>query len=120
VLNLMQGTRSDGAILHGYDYRLIKRSITVKISTTWGRGKTSRKGKRPALRTKIRWNLLGLDDPALAGTTSMEDIRRQISSMASRGFGPGTRSRSGVKEVSGQSESDSTTPIRKRRRGATE
>jgi hypothetical protein len=61
---------------------------------------------------------LGLDDPALAESTpSMEDIRRQISSMASRGFGPGTRSRSGKKDGSG---SDSGTPARKQRRGATE
>lgn len=107
--------------LHGSDHRLNERSNTVKMSTSWGSSKTSRRGRRTVLKTKIRWELLGLQDPALSDPApSMDDIRRQISSMASRGFGPGTRSRSNAKESSTHSGSDAPAPTRKRRRGATE
>jgi hypothetical protein len=61
----------------------------VKISTSWG---TSRKRKRTVLKTKLRWDLLGLQDPAHAASTrSMEAIRRQIISAASQGLGTDAR-----------------------------
>jgi hypothetical protein len=93
----------------------------VKMSASWGSSKTSRRGRRTVLKTKIRWEVLGLPDPALADPApSMKDIRRQITSMASRGFGPGTRSRSNTKDSSTDSGSDAPATNRKRRRGATE
>ena len=72
------------------------------------------------MKTKIRWNLLGLQDPAcVESTPSMEDIRREIISMASRGLGAGPRSSSDAKKTFGQSVTDATTFNRKRRRGTT-
>lgn len=91
----------------------------MAISSSWGSSRTSRKGRRTVVKTKIRWDLLGLQDPVLTGPTqSMEDIRRQVSSLASRGFGSGTRSRAG--NTSGQAAPDATPAARKQRRGATE
>jgi hypothetical protein len=93
----------------------------MKISTVWGASKSSRKRKRTVLKPKIRWDVLGLQDPHLEGpSVSIEDIRRQVTSLASRGLGPGTRSRSGAKISPDRTPSNATDPIRKRRRGATE
>lgn len=89
----------------------------MKISTSWGAGKTSRKRKRTVLRTKIRWDVLGLQDPErMAATPSMEDIRSQIISMASQGLE--AHSRSGQKDAPRQSSTDATASTRKRRRSA--
>ena len=93
----------------------------MKVSTVWGANKAARKRKRTVLKPKIRWDVLGLQDPQIEGpSVSMEDIRRQVTSLASRGLGPGTRSRSGPKNQPGHVAPNATTPIRKRRRGATE
>lgn len=94
----------------------------MKTSTPfWGTGKASRKRKRSVSKLKIRWHLLGLQDPACAASTpSIKDIRCEIISMASRGLGQGARSRSDVKGASGRSGADATLSTRKRRRGATE
>lgn len=70
----------------------------MKISTVWKRNTVGKRKNRPAYKPKIRWELLGLSDPDLAEpATSIETIRREVSSLASRGFGQGTRSRSTVK-----------------------
>ena len=67
----------------------------MNISSSWGSSKTSRKGRRTMTKTKIRWDVLGLQDPARTSpSTSIEEIRRQVTSMASHGLDPGTRSRS--------------------------
>jgi len=93
----------------------------MKISTSWGSNRTSRKGKRTVLKTKIRWERLGLQDPNLDGPSlSIEDIRRQVTLMASRGLGPGTRSRSAAKTQPDHAVPDTSASTRKRRRGATE
>ena len=93
----------------------------MNMSSVWGANKAARKRKRTVRKAKIRWDRLGLQDPALEGpTVSMEDIRRQVTSLASRGLGPGTRSRSGAKDSPAHSVSDMAAPSRKRRRGATE
>lgn len=93
----------------------------MKISTSWGSSKTSRKGRRTVLKTKIRWERLGLQNPDLTGPSlSIEDIRRQVTVMASRGLGPGTRSRSAAKIQPEQAGPDTPASPRKRRRGATE
>lgn len=87
----------------------------MKISSSWGTGKTSRKRKRTVLRTKIRWDVLGLQDPGrLEAAPSMEDIRSQIISMASQGLG--AHSRSGQKTAPAQSAAGVTASTRKRKR----
>ncbi|HEY6083884.1 MAG TPA: hypothetical protein VIU63_00725 [Nitrospira sp.] len=67
----------------------------MKISAAW-KGTNSRKKKnRPVYKPKIRWELLGLSDPDQAEpTTTIETIRKEVSSLASLGFGQGTLSRS--------------------------
>jgi hypothetical protein len=66
----------------------------MKLSTGWRAGKTRKNRARATRKPKIRWEVLGLPGPIDTNlTTSMEDIRRQVSNMASRGFGEGTRSR---------------------------
>jgi hypothetical protein len=103
------------------DNRLTERSEIMKMSTVWGANKASRKRKRTVLKPKIRWDVLGLQDPLLEGpSVSIEDIRRQVTSLASRGLGPGTRSRSVAKVSPDRAPSSVAAPIRKRRRGATE
>ena len=94
----------------------------MKTSTPfWGTGKTSRKRKRTVRKTKIRWHLLGLQDPAhTALRPSIEDIRYEVISMASRGLGQGARSRSDVKDASRGSGTRAIPSTHKRRRGATE
>jgi hypothetical protein len=93
----------------------------MKLSTVWTGNKPAKKRMRPARKPKIRWQLLGLPEPTGDDRpTPMEEIRREVSSLASRGFGQGTRSRAVTpdKKATGQ-----TLPGGKklaRRRGATE
>lgn len=64
------------------------------MNTSWGT-KALHRRKRAILRTKVRWEMLGLQDPAQsASAPSIEDIRRQITSAASQGLSPDTVSRS--------------------------
>jgi hypothetical protein len=64
------------------------------MKTSWGT-KSPNKRKRVVLRTKVRWEKLGLQDPAgLSSAPSIEDLRRQITSAASQGLSPDTVSRS--------------------------
>jgi hypothetical protein len=66
----------------------------MKLSTGWRADKTRKNRARATRKPKIRWEVLGLSNPLDASlTTTMEDIRRQVSNMASHGFGQGTRSR---------------------------
>lgn len=87
----------------------------MKMSTVWGGNKAARKRKRPVQKLKIRWNLLGLHDASKDGPSrSIDDIRRQVTSLASQGFGPETTLRSTTKDTSTHSSKKSAT----RRRGA--
>ncbi len=91
----------------------------MKLSTGWRADKTRKNRARATRKPKIRWEVLGLPsplDPSL--TTSMEDIRQQVSNMASRGFGQGTRSRTAEREAKATNHAPDSTS--KRRRGATE
>ncbi|HLA61992.1 MAG TPA: hypothetical protein VK626_07090 [Nitrospiraceae bacterium] len=91
----------------------------MKLSTGWRADKTRKNRARATRKPKIRWEVLGLPNPLDTSlTTSMEDIRRQASSMASRGFGQGTRSRTAEREA--KTTSHAPDPSSKRRRGATE
>ena len=72
----------------------------MKLSSGWRADKTRKNRARATRKPKIRWELLGLPNPIDSSLrTSMEDIRRQVSSMASRGFGQGTRSRTAEREA---------------------
>jgi hypothetical protein len=93
----------------------------MKMSLGWKVGRAARKRILPSSKPKIRWDVLGLQDPAEAvSSVSMEDIRRQVSSLASRGFGAGTRSRSVPKDSEPVVTHEPILQERKRRRGATE
>ena len=93
----------------------------MKISGGWRGGKPSKKRVRPSYKPKIRWELLGLSNPNIEETsTPIETIRREVSSLASRGFGQGTRSRSGTSDGNGSGRIHRVNPSRPRRRGATE
>ncbi len=88
------------------------------MSTSWGT-KASHRRKRAIRRTKVRWDLLGLQDPERTPSTmSIEDIRRQITSAASQGLSPDTLSRS--RQQDGRAKPRSKVSVSTRRRGATE
>ena len=90
----------------------------MKLSTGWRADKTRKSRARATRKPKIRWEVLGLPSPLDTNlTTSMEDIRLQVSNMASRGFGQGTRSRTAEREAKTTSHAPESTS--KRRRGAT-
>src|ERR671910_19221 len=76
------------------------KEFMMKISTVWGGNKAARKRKRPVQKLKIRWDVLGLQSGSGEDQSpSIEDIRRQVTSLASAGFGPETRSRSASKNA---------------------
>ena len=93
----------------------------MKVSLVRRTGKTFRRRKGTRAKPKIRWDRLGLQEPARTATTlSMADIRREIISMARRGLGPDSYSRSNAKDQRSQSEAEGRMSLPKRRRGATE
>ena len=109
---------SPSSFVHAGDAWLYKGAF-MKLSTGWRADKTRKNRARATRKPKIRWEVLGLPNPLDTSlTTSMEDIRRQVSNMASRGFGQGTRSRTAEREA----KTTSLAPVSasKRRRGATE
>lgn len=68
----------------------------------------------------IPWELLGLSDPKLTeSSTSIETIRREVSLLASRGFGEETTVRS-AQHTKGRSRGRQSDGVRFGRRGATE
>jgi hypothetical protein len=97
------------------------KEYAMKISTVWKGRKTGKKKNRAVLKPKIRWQLLGLTDPKLTEqSSSIETIRREVSSLASSGFGPATRSRVTAQESKSQGRNNRPAESRPRRRGATE
>jgi hypothetical protein len=92
----------------------------MNMSTVWGGSKSARKRKRPVQKLKIRWDLLGLDDASKdSPARSIEDIRRQVTSLASQGFGQETKTRSSAKETPVRSTAKGAKPTVARRRSAT-
>jgi hypothetical protein len=93
----------------------------MNLSSVWKDRRGAKKKKRSVHKPKIRWQLLGLTDPNLIDTTSsIETIRREVSSLASHGFGTDTRLRSAATQESkslGRGRSGNNRP---KRRGATE
>ena len=88
------------APLHQFDgldiaILLFGKECTMKISTVWRGNKPAPKKKRAVPKLRIRWTQLGLVDPSLAPQeTSMDQIRRDVTALASSGFGAETRARS--------------------------
>ncbi|MBX3235336.1 MAG: hypothetical protein KF814_04210 [Nitrospiraceae bacterium] len=67
----------------------------MKITSVWRGNKASQKKKRSVPKVRIRWSELGLLDPAIAPQeTPMDEIRREVTALASLGFGAETRARS--------------------------
>ena len=84
------------------------------MNTLWGSKATHRR-KRAIRRTKVRWDILGLQNPVqLAAAPSIEDIRRQIISAASQGLSQDTLSRSHAKAGRLKSGSKASMVIRER------
>jgi hypothetical protein len=81
--------------------------------------KSTKKTRRTS-KPKIRWDLLGLSDPSLAeSSTSIETIRREVSLLASSGFGKETTIRS-AQDTKGRGRGRQSDGGRMMRRGATE
>jgi hypothetical protein len=72
------------------------------MTTSWGT-KSPHQRKRSILRTKVRWEVLGLQDPAQSVAPSIEDVRRQIISASSYGLSPDTLARTQTKGAAHQS-----------------
>lgn len=95
------------------------KGAVMKLSTGWRADKTRKNRARATRKPKIRWEVLGLPGPLdTSATASMDDIRQQVSNMASRGFGQGTRSRTAEREAKTTKLAPESSG--KRRRGATE
>ena len=92
----------------------------MKISRVWKRNNAKKKNYRWTLKPKIQWEQLGLSDPALIEPTAIETIRKAVSSLASRGFGEGTKLRSAEQDTKGRGRNRQSGGIKVRRRGATE
>ncbi|MGE0642625.1 MAG: hypothetical protein AB7P24_03045 [Nitrospira sp.] len=88
----------------------------MKIS--WG-GKTAQRRKRAILRTKVRWDALGLQDPAQAASTlSIDDVRRQIISASNHGLSADSLSRTRAKATHSKPRSKTSDPSRKQDAGS--
>ena len=85
-------------------------------------GKNRRVGKKKSVRKpKIRWQVLGLPGPNSVDTTSsIETIRREVSSLASHGIGPDPRSRPVAPDSKSQGRNSRFGANRTGHRGATE
>lgn len=93
----------------------------MKTSGVWRGNRTTKKKTRPAYKPKIRWELLGLSDPEANETiTSIETIRQEVSSLASRGFGQDTRARTAGHDSTSTGRGRRTGTRKATRRGATE
>lgn len=89
----------------------------MNLSSAWKPNRAGKKKKKSIHKPKIRWQLIGLTDPSLIDTTSsIETIRREVSSLASHGFGNDTRLRTAAQESKSLGRNHSPRP----RRGATE
>ena len=93
----------------------------MKISGRWPANASKNKIKRVTRKPKIRWQVLGLTDPAdRHASLSLEEIRREVATLSSRGFGQGARSRTAPPGPSGAERQAAPAGVGKHRRGATE
>ena len=69
----------------------------MRVITFLKVNKSRKKVRRSTGKPKIRWTLLGLPAPRPASVPpSIDTIRSEVSSLASRGLGQGVRARSGA------------------------
>lgn len=93
----------------------------MKSNARWPAGPSKNKRKRVTRKPKIRWQVLGLADPAERfASLTLEEIRREVATLSSRGFGQGARSRTTPPGPTGADRHAATAGGLKRRRGATE
>lgn len=93
----------------------------MNLSSAWKDRRAGKKKKKSVHKPKIRWQLLGLTDPDSVDTTSsIETIRREVSSLASHGFGSDTRLRSAAQASKSLGRNHSTGGTRPKRGGTTE
>lgn len=85
------------------------------MGTSWWM--TASRRQVPRGRKIIRWNLLGLQDPAL---TSIEEVRQQIISTASNGLSPETLARASKRTVSPQAASRKAVSTQMQKEGISE
>jgi hypothetical protein len=90
----------------------------MNLSSVW---KNRKRVKKTSVRKpKIPWQLLGLTDPkSIDNTSSIETIRREVSSLARHSFGPNTRLRSTPQESKPLGRNHNPVETRSKRRGAT-
>jgi hypothetical protein len=73
----------------------------MKMTMAWRGNKKTRKPVRVAHKPKIRWDQLGFVGALNAqAPTSIEEIRLQVTALASRGIGADTRARSAKQSAS--------------------
>ena len=91
----------------------------MNLSSVW---KNRKRAKKTSIRKpKIRWQLLGLTDPkSIDNTSSIETIRREVSSLARHSFGPNTRLRATPEESKSSGRNLKSVGTRSKRRGAAE
>jgi hypothetical protein len=88
-------------------------------TSVWKHGKAGK--KKSINKSKIRWEALGLLDPKLVDTaSSIETIRREVSSLASHGMRPDTHFRPVAPDSKSQGRNSRSGANRTGRRGATE
>lgn len=91
----------------------------MNLSSVWKNRKRAQ--KKSIRKPKIPWQLLGLTDPkSIDNTSSIETIRREVSSLARHSFGPNTQLRSTAQESKSLGRNHKSVGTRSRRRGATE
>ena len=101
--------------------KVTQKEFLMSIASVWKSNKAGKRKNRPVSKPKIRWELLGLSDPDLTKSrTSIETIRKEVSSLARRGFGQGTRSRTTEQDGNGRGRSREASAGQVRRRGATD
>ncbi len=93
----------------------------MKTTMSWRGNRTTQKKKRVTHKPKIRWQELGFKNPAReTASMSIDEIRRQVVMLSSRGLGQGVRSRAVAPSQPGAGAINEAGPAPKQRRGATE
>ena len=93
----------------------------MKTTMNWRGNRTTHKKKRVKHKPKIRWQELGFKNPAReTASMSMDEIRRQVVMLSSRGLGQGVRARAAMPSGQGSDTTNQGGATRKLRRGATE
>ncbi len=93
----------------------------MKTTMSWRGNKAMHKKKRVKNKPKIRWQQLGFKSPAAADASiPMDEIRRQVVMLSSRGLGQGVRSRAMATSRLSDGAINEAGPAPKQRRGATE